>query len=145
MTGALQALLSAGVAQPRVDISDLAVLKSARDPATATASYALSNSGQVFRNGVAQPNPWLLLGGAGDYDVRATQIDGTPLTTGAFGTWDNLGSTRSWSLTTSGAGNSNTASMLVEIRDAVSLAVLDTATISFTTTVTEPPGGGGGP
>jgi hypothetical protein len=144
VTGALQALLSAGIAQPRVDISDMSAFKSARDPATATTSYALSNSGQVFKNGIAQPSPWLLLGGAGDYDVRATQLDGTSTIGGILGSWENLASTLSWSITASGAGDSESGSMFVEIRDALTLAMLDSATISFSATVLDPGGGGGG-
>lgn len=141
MTGALQALLSAGGSQARVDVNDLVCFKTQKF-GTATASYALANTGEVYKNGLATPPTWLKLGGAGDYDVRATQTGGDAISGTMAPTWQNLSSTVSWSITSTDGTLSG--AMHVEIRDAISLAVLDAADITLTANISDP-GGPGGP
>lgn len=61
---------------------------------------------------------------AGEYEVRATAVSGAP-DSGATGTWLDLATSRLWSKAT------GTAVLFMEIRDAVTLAVLSSATITL--------------
>ena len=74
---------------------------------------------------------WLLFGSNSAYEARVTMLTGA-LTAGTVGTWLNLAVSRDWSITdgTSGDG-SVTCSFTVEIRNAASLVVLDSATIEL--------------
>jgi len=72
-------------------------------------------------------------GTASDYDVLVTLTSGT-FSTGTTGSWLNLGTTRSWSVSRATNG-SKTATATFQIRHAVSLTVLATATITLTASV----------
>lgn len=91
------------------------------------ASYSVDSDGQIYTNGgVAERwlQPW---GSPVSYEVRATLASGsTP--TGTLNTWQTCDTDRTWSIT----GASST--LTIEIRHATSLEVLDTATISMTST-----------
>jgi len=102
-------------------------------PSTATATYQLTNAG-VESATLAGTNTWLPAGSAANYDCRLTMTTGS-VTGSATGTWLNLGTTRSWSLTQSVIGSAS-ASGTIEIRDASTLTVLGTATVSFYAEVT---------
>lgn len=117
-----------------VSISDTNVTRTVTTPATATASYALENDGDIAVNG-SDDGDWITPKAAAgaDYECRATVISGG-FTTGTFGSWLALSSTRSWTLVQSGIGTA-TASMTLEIRRASDGTVLDSATISFTAEV----------
>lgn len=70
---------------------------------------------------------WLVSGSASSYDVRATLNSGS-LTAGsaATGSWLNLGTSRVWFLDFDG-----NAGLTIEIRNATTLAVLDTANVTL--------------
>lgn len=73
---------------------------------------------------------------ASAYQVRATIQSGGPLFSGTTGTWLACSTTRQWIMqdTTQGNGSGVTVSLLIEIRDASSLVVLDSATVTITST-----------
>jgi len=90
--------------------------------------------------GVLNPiaGEWLVSGTSSDYEVKATQnlTTGVPPGTvsGTFGSWQSLGTDRSWyvEVTNGGIGVLNaTLFMTIEIRDAVSLSVLATANVTL--------------
>lgn len=90
--------------------------------------------------GVLNPiaGEWLISGTASDYEVRATQnlTTGVPpgAVSGTFGTWQSLGTDRSWfvEVTNPGIGTLNAQLfMTIEIRDASTLTVLATAAITL--------------
>lgn len=107
-------------------------------PRSATASYTLNSAGGAVVNSTPVSGEWLASGAASGYDVRATLASGTSPSGSAVGSWLNLGTTRAWSLTASagfaGASQVLLCTLTVEIRDASTLAVLDTATISISAT-----------
>lgn len=72
---------------------------------------------------------------SGDYDCQATLNSGT-LDGGsdATGSWLSLSTTRTWEVTRTNVG-ANSANLTIEIRDATTLAVLDSGTINLTATV----------
>jgi hypothetical protein len=95
-------------------------------------SYELLSTGVAQRTsgslGTLQfPGEWLVSGAASNYEVRAT-LDSGSLTAGssATGTWLSLTSNRSWFIDLGGS-----ADLTIEIRNASTLAVLDTASVSL--------------
>lgn len=87
---------------------------------------------------------WLSAGTTSGYEIRVTPLSGT-FSTGSdsTATWLNLGTSRSWKVSKNSAGG-KTCTATYEIRDASSLVVLNSATISLTATVALSGGGGGG-
>lgn len=122
------------VAGGRVAISNKSIFAFRVYPNTATAAYKLDSDGSAYEKGtggsyVAIGGEWKLSGSAGDYEARATKISGdTP--TGTLGAWLSLVTDREWILTSS-SGFAQ-CSLTVEIRDATTQAVLDSATINLT-------------
>lgn len=118
---------------PTVNITDQSI--QVINPSTrATAGYRLNSSGiaeSLSNLAYTTLETWLLSGAASDYEVRVTLSLGT-LSSGTTGTWQNLGTSRSWTVV---AGNSYPeiaeAEIVVEIRDATTLMILDTATITL--------------
>lgn len=94
-------------------------------PSSATATLTISGK-QVFGD---DTQAWLKGGGSpSNYEVEATLNSGT--VSGTFGSWLNLGSPQSWSLTESTIGT-KLGSVTLQIRPAGGGAVLATATFSF--------------
>lgn len=135
-----QLLLAAG---PRVSIVDDSFSKVSIDPTDAFAGYRLHSDGTIdgtagtTLNWALDRGLWLLSGINSNYEARAT------LNTGALdagssvtGSWLVLSTTRSWWCQITAGLNVQQANLTVEIRDAVSLAVLDTATIVLYAEVT---------
>lgn len=91
-------------------------------PSSATATLTISGK-QVFGD---DTQTWLK--GGGNYEVEATLNSGT--VSGTFGSWLNLGSPQSWSLTESSIGT-KLGSVTLQIRPAGGGTVLATATFSF--------------
>lgn len=96
-------------------------------------TYRINATGVVERgrNGIyATLETWLLSGAASGYDSYVTVTSGA-LTAGTTGAWLNLGTTRDWTLTAYNPGDDFTCIMTVQIRNASSLVVLATATITL--------------
>lgn len=110
----------------RVQLSDHDVSKTGFGAGAVTASFNMNASGVCADQDSTLLETWLLLGSASDYEVRATLLSGT-LTSGTVGAWLSLGSSRSWSRVSNA-----TVTIVIEIRDAVTLSVLATGTITIT-------------
>jgi hypothetical protein len=102
----------------------------ASGPQTATLQFL--NNGQLFKQTTQSgselvPGEWLVAGSASGYDVRWDNTSGS-LSAGsdAPGVWLNLGTTRQFNRSQNSTGASEVVGT-VQIRDAVSLAVLLTA------------------
>ena len=112
--------------------------------ASATSGYRLQSDGSVY----ARDTPggdyliegWVSPSGAagGEYQARATIVSNTAILNGTYNTWLTLSTNREWSVQAiaDGAGLdvTNTAQITVEIRDANSTIVLDSATINLSAT-----------
>lgn len=114
-------------------ISDRFPFSLALFPGSALASYALLSSGSAQVDGSPVSGEWLVSGSASSFEVRATVQSGA-LTSGTTGSWLNLGTTREWVVERTTLGT-NTCALLVEIRNASSGSVLDSATITLTAEV----------
>lgn len=100
--------------------------------------YRLTNTGLAYRSFAGQElvliGGWVTSGVPTDYQVRATSIsyDQEP-PNGTFDTWLNFDFTREWILETYagfyGDYHEKNATILIEIRNATTLAIVDTATI----------------
>lgn len=116
----------------RITCSD-ATPWSSRVVGTATAAYETRSDGTVYNtngtNTLVFLENWLAFGSTSNYEIRATLLSGaTP--TGTLGSWTSLGTTSAWSLSQSISGVS-TCALLIEIRNAASLSVVDTATVTL--------------
>lgn len=112
---------------------------SALSPADASIAAVFSNLGvmQVSQNGGGNVTQytWQSGGAASDYDIRATVTSGS-VTGDVTSTWLNLGSSRAWTNTrTSNLAGTTTATLTVEIRNAATLAVLATGTLTLNAVV----------
>jgi len=118
---------------PTVNITDQSI-NVTRSSAPSTAGYRLNSSGiaeSLSNLAYTTLETWLLSGAASDYEVRVTLSSGT-LSSGTTGTWQNLGTSRSWTVVDSTFDAVFAeAEIVVEIRDATTLMILDTATITL--------------
>lgn len=139
MTGILAVLASGGDNARRVNIAGAFKLASSIDPSDAVAGYRLLTSGEeeagTGTNFVSYTSvgTWLLAGAAGDYEVRAT-LDSGAITSGTTGTWLALSASYAWEVLRTSVGTT-TAELTIEIRDAATLEVLDTASVTLTAEV----------
>lgn len=117
-----------------VNIVGGTITHSVADPSDASTAYFLNSTGSEASLPAGQvSNTWLLSGIASDYEVRATLTSGS-LTSGTTGTWLSLGTSRSWTRDRNTAGVSQ-AVMTIEIRNATTLVVLDSASVTLTAEV----------
>lgn len=133
---------AAGGMNPPFELTDKNQLSFALDPTNAVASFTLysdgrhsltsSNAGEEFFDG-----EWQFLQGVfpgSDYEVRATAGavvgGGGNLTGDAVGSWLSLGTTRSWTITTTTQGFIS-RSFFVEIRRVSTGLVVADATIEL--------------
>ena len=102
--------------------------------AATVAGYRLNTSGVVEKvEGVTYTTLETWLGSPGyassSYEARATLQSGDPLSSGTVGTWQALSSSREWQQQATVPGTTLTSTLLIEIRNATTLAVVDSATI----------------
>ena len=103
----------------------------------ATAGYRLTNAGliDVIPAGSFVPaGAWISpQSGMGDYEARATVSSGSggTLTGSATATWLNLGTTRSWTLSSGTSGLLCDRVLTIEIRDVATSTVRASATITL--------------
>lgn len=96
-----------------------------------SATYELTSAGAEQNNNtgtLTTYNTWLLSGVASGYEVRATVNSGSLSSGSGAGSWLALSATRSWTVT---SGAFRACSLLIEVRDKNSLAVLDSATVNL--------------
>lgn len=113
------------------------VTDSTLSPTNAIAIFRLNSNGnrqEELSGGVVNTlGPWVTPTTiASNYESRATVISGS-FTSGTFGTWQALSTSRSWNVTRTTIGTS-VASMTLEIREAATLTVVASATIGFSAT-----------
>jgi hypothetical protein len=122
-----------GASNIRVDVVG-ASLSDVDTSGTVSVGYRLHNNGseQSFIAGGVYTtfNTWLLVGAAADYDCRLTVNSGSAPAGDTVGVWLGLASSRAWTLTRSTNGTTIN-SCTIEIRDAVSLDVLDSASVTM--------------
>jgi len=99
------------------------------------AGYRLDSDGSAYRRlgstaYTAISGEWLLTGSNSDYEARATLVSGSTPSTGTLDSWLGLGTDRTWTLTSTSSAQSV---LTIEIRDATTLEVLDSATITLET------------
>lgn len=105
--------------------------------AATTAGYRLNTSGIAEKlEGAAYTTLETWLGSPGysssSYESRATLQSGDPLSSGTTGTWQALSSSREWQQQATVPGTTLTSTLLIEIRNTTTLAVVDSATIILT-------------
>jgi hypothetical protein len=102
------------------------------DPTSAIAGYRLNTNGQEQSReggGYVAFNNWLLFGSPFEFDCRFTVNSGDTPTGSSVNTWLNLANLQFWELATSGV--LKTTDGTIEVRDAGTLAVLDTASVNL--------------
>lgn len=112
--------------------------------ASATAGYRLESDGDVYAKAIPDGDylieGWVSPAGAAgsEYEARATIVSNTDVMNGTFNTWLSLGSNREWSIQADVSGSgldlTNTAQITIDIRDANSTIILDSATIDLSAT-----------
>lgn len=128
----------ASLAADRVNIIGAALSDISVSPTNAEVGYQVTPAGvgEQDYEGVGNPyvgfNTWLISGAGADYDIRCTVNSGDTPSGSATATWLNLASARAWTLTdTSVLGGAKTNNLTIEIRDATTLVVLDSAIVTM--------------
>ena len=141
MSGAFIALMG-GYGGPVIKLtSPVAVRFASGGVSSASTGYRVANDGFVYTAAgsslsYVQQEQWdSIAATVGNYEVRATVNSGTTPGGSATGSWLNLGTTRSWTLTAT-IGTTRTCDLTIEIRDATSLSVLATASVTLTSDAT---------
>lgn len=136
MSGVMQVLLAGG---GFVQLTNQSVTAWKFSSGSAIAEYGLDNDGTAYTQensgaSVDIPGEWWSKGstsGLGaSYEVRATETSGT-VSGGTVGTWQSLSSARAWWVTRSTAG-SKTCTLTIEVRNATTLVVLDSCSVTLT-------------
>lgn len=126
-----------GSSSDTISITNTTATDITTSPSDATAGYRLDSDGKVYRIEGASTvvyEDWVVPNGnAGNYESRVTVVSGA-LTTGNANIWEALSIDRTWTVSETGIGT-RTCTFDVEIRDAATLVVKDTAQITITATV----------
>lgn len=129
--------------KPRIKLRGATLSDTSTTPTDASVGYQVANGGagnHFEQSYTGSGNPYTNIGiwllpksvDPADYDVRLTVNSGTTPAGSATGTWLSLSASRAWTLTDTGpVGPAITNNCTVEIRDATSLVVLDSATVTM--------------
>ena len=122
-------MLAGGVRRGATLPSTMTVTDERTTPSTA--SFTLNTSGlySSVGNQASVSGVWKQGPESSNYEVRATVISGSP--SGTTGSWLSLSSSRTWSVSDSTGSGPITASLTIEIRDASTLTVYTTSTLSL--------------
>lgn len=123
------------------DILNRTVASISVSGATVVPAYRLDANGNVYNHNNTLLEGWLVSGTAAGHEARATLVSGDALFSGVVGTWQALGTSRSWSQRAT-VGQTKTSQLLIEIRNASTLVVQDDATINLTASSSNEGGGG---
>ena len=121
----------------RVSISNVGVFDFSISPANAIARWEANTNGQArtYRGSTGYTNlsgQWKISGLSTDYDIRFTpQTGDAPNDGDAFNTWLNISQQRRIGLISSAVG-SLSGDTLVELRDTITLTVLDSCVVTLT-------------
>lgn len=121
-----------------VTVSNRTIQGVTTEPATCTAQYRLENAGDITEqaspSGHTDVGDWIdpkAEAGSG-YDARMSKQSGSAtLAVGSEATWESLGTTRTYGISNTTGGTTADYVGLIEIRDATTLEVLDSATITL--------------
>lgn len=111
------------------------------DPANALVTLTAEASGMMVGTGGAS-YAWLLSGLASAYEIRADVSSGS-LSSGTTGSWLNMGTDRSWTVSRTTLGT-NSCTLQFQIRRVSDGVVLDTEYKALQASVEPDEGGGGG-
>lgn len=104
-----------------------------RNDGGSLAQYQLNSDGSIYTNpagSLVAAGTWTSFAAtAGDYESRMTIVSGG-VSGGTIGTWENLGTTRTWSRNAA-SGFSDSVNLTLEIRRASDGVVLDSKSISI--------------
>lgn len=133
MTGAVVAATAMDAGAYIVALSNQSVINSGAG--TRTATFELNADGRALKNGSTPvANEWTSpqkSGVASLYEARATMTIGT-VTSGTVGSWVSISTSPAWAKTDTTAGDGpQECQFTLEIRDAGTLTVLDSATITL--------------
>lgn len=123
-----------------VAISDQSLADVSVDPVVGV-TYAVNSDGTVSYftvvSGSGTIENWVnpTSAAGADYEVRVTKNSGTNPSGSSLATWLALSSSRSWTIGQFGLGNTS-CNLTVEIRDASTLVMLDSATVEMIAEVT---------
>ena len=127
--------------EPRITLNNASATAGSISPTQASASYRLSNAGDVF-TGIGTPG--LVYSDVGDwiapkisfgsYEARLTVNSGATPTGSATGTWLALSSTLTWTISRTSVGTTS-SNCTIEIRNAASGAVKTSATVTLSATM----------
>lgn len=132
MAGALALMMGSGASGGSASASITNQTINSIQLSTATAGYRLNSAGtaqRLVQASYTTLETWLVSGTASQFEVRVTPT-GDALSTGTTGSWLALSSDREWTLVQASVAAKST-SLLVEIRNASSGAVLDSATVTL--------------
>lgn len=135
---------TASAPTPTFTIQAVDYTRSVVDPADATCSITFANDGSfsgIADNGVAYS--WLSGGNPGDYSILLTTTAGT-LSSGTAGTYQNLGTSRTFAVTRTSVGTKQWTGTVTIRRDIDSVVMAGPTNISLTATVESSDTGGGG-
>jgi hypothetical protein len=99
---------------------------------TASCTYATAGTFTGSSNGSTASNTsgaWLTAGSASGLEIKADIVSGS-VTSGTTGSWLSLASDRTWTKTQTPDGTS-AVSLTISIRNAATLEVLDSATVTI--------------
>lgn len=119
-----------------VYLESVAYTRSTTNNATATCVITFGSNGILSMGaGVVGGSDytWLLSGAASNYDIIYDSTAGVGLSVGVKDTWQNLGTSRSYGVTSNGQGERTTFGV-IRIRNASTLAILASANVSLTAT-----------
>lgn len=129
-------LMKRGSSEGLVDLVDLADTDRESSPGPAISGFTIGSDGEIT---VASPPPsgsvhtWLLQGSAPDYDIKVVPVYGT-FSSGSTGLWQNLGTSRSWTLLRNTFGESQTEA-IIYIKLASGSTPIAQATVTLTSTI----------
>jgi hypothetical protein len=134
MSGIHQMLLGGGGTAAQLEAASYETIRVS--PNSAQVAVELRTDGDFYTvtNAVSLLRyRWLLGGAVSQFEARATTTSGT-LSTGTAGTWLPLSSTQGWGVSQASVGFKS-CTFTLEIRDAASLVVLASASITLSATV----------
>lgn len=122
-----------GTVTPAASLSNQTIVDDNISPATSNAAYVVAANGNVYDQLSTLLEGWLDAGVNNQFEVMATWA-GLSVSGPAKNTWNALTADREWSVSQTSVGGI-TRTLTVQIRNASTLAVLTTATITLTAQV----------
>lgn len=132
MSGILQTMMAAGGRSAFLPAAGISVTQITSIPTPATATIQFSAAGTFSSTPAGTSGTWLTGGGTGaDYEIRLTVSSGTP-SGDTTNTWLSMSSGRQWFVQkTGGTAGVNQATGTLEIRDAATLSVAASCSLSL--------------